>query len=101
MEVEALKTLAHRHICKLYQVIETDSHYFMIIEYCSGGELFDHIGNNARDRQRWIVNFCIIQTFLYFQLKRIVSAKQSRESFSDRSSQPLRISIAWGTLTEI
>lgn len=45
LEVEALKTLLHQHICRLYQVIETESHYFMILEYCSGGELFDHIGN--------------------------------------------------------
>lgn len=45
LEVEALKTLLHQHICRLYQVIETESHYFMVIEYCSGGELFDHIGN--------------------------------------------------------
>ncbi|XP_072765256.1 maternal embryonic leucine zipper kinase isoform X2 [Anoplolepis gracilipes] len=43
LEVEALKTLLHKHICKLYQVIETESHYFMVLEYCSGGELFDHI----------------------------------------------------------
>ncbi|KAG5321923.1 MELK kinase, partial [Pseudoatta argentina] len=43
VEVEALKTLLHHHICRLYQVIETESHYFMVMEYCSGGELFDHI----------------------------------------------------------
>ncbi|XP_016921262.1 maternal embryonic leucine zipper kinase-like [Apis cerana] len=43
LEVQALKTLLHQHICRLYQVIETESHYFMVIEYCSGGELFDHI----------------------------------------------------------
>ncbi|KAG5334495.1 MELK kinase, partial [Acromyrmex charruanus] len=43
VEVEALKTLLHQHICRLYQVIETESHYFMVMEYCSGGELFDHI----------------------------------------------------------
>ena len=44
LEIEAMKTLLHKHVCRLYQVIETDSHYFMVIEYCSGGELFDHIG---------------------------------------------------------
>ncbi|CAL7934142.1 unnamed protein product [Xylocopa violacea] len=48
LEVQALKTLLHQHICRLYQVIETDSHYFMIIEYCSGGELFDHIVEKNR-----------------------------------------------------
>lgn len=44
MELEALKNISHHHICKLYQVIETPSNFFMIMEYCSGGELFDHIG---------------------------------------------------------
>ncbi|XP_066594464.1 maternal embryonic leucine zipper kinase-like isoform X2 [Prorops nasuta] len=48
LEVEALKTILHQHICRLYQVIETDSHYFMVIEYCSGGELFDHIVEKQR-----------------------------------------------------
>lgn len=44
LEIDALKTLLHQHICRLYQTIETTTHYFMIMEYCSGGELFDHIG---------------------------------------------------------
>ncbi|XP_054706769.1 maternal embryonic leucine zipper kinase-like [Uloborus diversus] len=43
LEIEALKNLSHPHICKLYQVIETESHYFLVLEYCSGGELFDYI----------------------------------------------------------
>lgn len=48
LEVEALKTLQHQHICRLYQIIETDTHYFMVMEYCSGGELFDHIVEKKR-----------------------------------------------------
>ncbi|KAK9506875.1 hypothetical protein O3M35_008728 [Rhynocoris fuscipes] len=48
MELEALKSLSHHHICKLYQVIETPFNFFMIMEYCSGGELFDHIVEKSR-----------------------------------------------------
>lgn len=44
MELQALKNVSHHHICKLYQVIETQTHFFMVMEYCAGGELFDHIG---------------------------------------------------------
>ena len=44
LETVALKNLRHQHICKLFQLIETDTHYFLVLEYCSGGELFDHIG---------------------------------------------------------
>jgi maternal embryonic leucine zipper kinase len=47
-EIDAMKTLAHQHICKLYQVIETEEKFFMVIEYCPGGELFDYIV--AKDR---------------------------------------------------
>ncbi|XP_018909205.1 maternal embryonic leucine zipper kinase [Bemisia tabaci] len=47
-EIKALKQFSHHHICQLYQVIETETHYFMVIEYCSGGELFDHIVEKNR-----------------------------------------------------
>ncbi|OAF70005.1 hypothetical protein A3Q56_02248 [Intoshia linei] len=42
-EVEAMMELSHRYICQLYQVVETDSKIYMILEYCPGGELFDYI----------------------------------------------------------
>ncbi|KAF5290616.1 hypothetical protein FQR65_LT01906 [Abscondita terminalis] len=48
IELNALKNLYHKHICKLYQVLETDTHFFIVTEYCSGGELFDHIVERNR-----------------------------------------------------
>ncbi|XP_066304606.1 maternal embryonic leucine zipper kinase-like isoform X1 [Branchiostoma lanceolatum] len=48
IEIEAMKTLTHQHVCKLYQVLETDTKIFMVLEYCPGGELFDYIV--AKDR---------------------------------------------------
>ncbi|XP_077380315.1 maternal embryonic leucine zipper kinase isoform X1 [Festucalex cinctus] len=48
VEIEAMKNLSHQHICRLYQVIETPTQIFMILEYCPGGELFDYI--IAKDR---------------------------------------------------
>lgn len=48
LEIDALKNISHQHICKLYQVIETPTHIFMIIEYCPGGELLDHIVQRQR-----------------------------------------------------
>ncbi|XP_023220940.1 maternal embryonic leucine zipper kinase-like isoform X1 [Centruroides sculpturatus] len=43
LEIKALKDLSHQHICKLYEVIETQNEIFLILEYCPGGELFDYI----------------------------------------------------------
>ena len=38
-----LTSCSHQNIAKLFQVIETTSTIFMVIEYCPGGELFDYI----------------------------------------------------------
>lgn len=54
-EIQNLKLFRHPHIIKLYQVISTPTDIFMIMEYVSGGELFEYIvkhrkleENNAR-----------------------------------------------------
>ena len=43
-EIQILKMFRHPHIIKLYEVITTPTDIFMIMEYVSGGELFDYIG---------------------------------------------------------
>ncbi|XP_071385752.1 maternal embryonic leucine zipper kinase [Centroberyx affinis] len=48
VEIEAMKNLSHQHVCRLYQVIETSTKIYMVLEYCPGGELFDYI--IAKDR---------------------------------------------------
>ncbi|VDK50482.1 unnamed protein product [Anisakis simplex] len=75
-ELEALKTLSHQNICRLYQSIETSEKFFIIMEvifchnegeinpymihgaqlfianvllqFCSGGEMFDYIVKKER-----------------------------------------------------
>ncbi|KAH7882716.1 Pkinase-domain-containing protein [Phlebopus sp. FC_14] len=42
-EIEVLRTLKHPNIVRLYDVIETDKYIGIILEFASGGELFDHI----------------------------------------------------------
>lgn len=48
LEITALKDLSHQNICKLYQVIETSSKIYLVLEYCPGGELFDYIVEKER-----------------------------------------------------
>ncbi|TMS39822.1 hypothetical protein L596_006293 [Steinernema carpocapsae] len=47
-ELDALKKLCHQHICRLYQYIETEHKFYVVMEYCSGGELFDYIVRKNR-----------------------------------------------------
>ncbi|PPQ64122.1 hypothetical protein CVT24_008733 [Panaeolus cyanescens] len=51
-EIEVLKTLKHPNIVRLYDVIETDKYIGIILEYASGGELFDHILAHRYLRER-------------------------------------------------
>lgn len=42
-EVNALKTLDHPNIIKLFEIYKDDDKVYLVQELCSGGELFDHI----------------------------------------------------------
>lgn len=42
-EINALKILTHPNIVHLEQVIQNDKYIGIVLEYASGGELFDHI----------------------------------------------------------
>ncbi len=47
-EIKILKLFKHPHIIRLYEVIETPQEIFLVMEYISGGELFDYIVKNGR-----------------------------------------------------
>ncbi|XP_008544125.1 5'-AMP-activated protein kinase catalytic subunit alpha-2 [Microplitis demolitor] len=47
-EIENLTLFRHPHIIKLYQVMSTPTDIFMIMEYVSGGELFDYIVKHGK-----------------------------------------------------
>eukprot|EP00899_Mesostigma_viride_P022427 jgi/Mesvir1/3369/Mv17243-RA.2 len=42
-EIEVLKLLYHENIAQLYEVIRTPKLIFMVMEYVSGGDLFDYV----------------------------------------------------------
>ena len=47
-EITNLKRFTHPHIIRMYEVIHTPSDIFVVIEYVSGGELFDYIVQKGR-----------------------------------------------------
>ena len=51
-EIQNLKLFRHPHIIKLYQVISTPTDIFMVMEYVSGGELFDYIVKHGKVREK-------------------------------------------------
>lgn len=47
-EIQNLKLFRHPHIIRLYEVIETTTDIFMVMEYVPGGELFDFIVQHGK-----------------------------------------------------
>ncbi|KTF77347.1 hypothetical protein cypCar_00048136, partial [Cyprinus carpio] len=47
-EVQIMKMLRHPHIIRLYQVMETERLIYLVTEYASGGEIFDHLVAHGR-----------------------------------------------------
>ncbi|EGT51474.1 hypothetical protein CAEBREN_07911 [Caenorhabditis brenneri] len=47
-EMDALRNLSHQNICRLYHYVETDDKFYLVMEYCSGGEMFDYIVRKER-----------------------------------------------------
>ncbi|KAA3673426.1 uncharacterized protein DEA37_0005271 [Paragonimus westermani] len=45
-ELEAMKRCQHPHIVRLYHIMENESNIFMVTEYASRGEVFDHISKS-------------------------------------------------------
>jgi len=50
-EVKIMKLLNHPNIVRLFQVIESERSLYLVMEYASGGELFDHLVKNGRMRE--------------------------------------------------
>mmetsp|Transcript_25481 Transcript_25481/g.64196 ORF Transcript_25481/g.64196 Transcript_25481/m.64196 type:complete len:365 (+) Transcript_25481:672-1766(+) len=50
-EITILQLLHHPHVIRLYELLDTPSDLFMVMEYVPGGELFDHIVHKLRLRE--------------------------------------------------
>jgi len=78
-EITILKKLRHPHVCNLFDWYNTEDFIYLVMEYASGGELFDHMKsrgklseNEARHFFKQIlsaVDFCHSNNIIHRDLK--------------------------------
>ncbi|KAF9262766.1 Pkinase-domain-containing protein [Marasmius fiardii PR-910] len=47
-EIQILKLLSHRHITRLIDIVRADNYIYLVMEYCSGGDLTNYIKKRGR-----------------------------------------------------
>lgn len=52
LKVRIMKMLDHPNIVKLFQVIQTDKTLYLVMEYASGGEVFDYLVMHGRMKEK-------------------------------------------------
>ena len=57
-EIKILRLFSHPHIIRLYEVIDTPTDIFVVMEYVPNGELFEYIVSRGR---------VFIKLFIYFK----------------------------------
>ncbi|KAJ0558155.1 putative protein kinase CAMK-AMPK family [Helianthus annuus] len=57
LEIKILRLFIHPHIIHLYEVVETPSDIYVVMEYVKSGELFDYIVEKGRLHEDEASNF--------------------------------------------
>ncbi len=73
-EIEMLKKLNHPNVIKIYKILEDSKQFYIIMEYCENGELFNRIVEKQRltEDEASLFYYQIISGLEYIHKKKIV-----------------------------
>ena len=85
-EIEILKSLSHPDIVKIIEFYETKEAYYIVNEFCSGGELFEKALGNLSETQISVIFKQILSGLSYLHSKNIMHRDLKLENIliSDR-----------------
>uniref|UniRef100_A0A2K5F158 non-specific serine/threonine protein kinase n=1 Tax=Aotus nancymaae TaxID=37293 RepID=A0A2K5F158_AOTNA len=97
-EVRIMKILNHPNIVKLFEVIETEKTLYLVMEYASGGEVFDYLvahgrmkEKEARAKFRQIVSavqYCHQKCIVHRDLKQIMKDRWMNVGHEEEELKP-------------
>ncbi|XP_070507975.1 serine/threonine-protein kinase MARK2-like isoform X3 [Chironomus tepperi] len=92
-EVRIMKMLDHPNIVKLFQVIQTDKTLYLVMEYASGGEVFDYLVMHGRMKEKEArAKFRqIVSAVQYLHQKRIIHRDLKAENLLLDSEMNIKI----------
>ena len=67
-EIDILKICHHKNIIKIYDIFENENFFYIIMEYCSGGDLFSYLERNKfhiPERQSCKIIYKILKALSY------------------------------------
>ena len=71
-EIDILKKLSHPNIVKIYEFYISNSHYYIITEFCKEGELFSYIKNKYSERQLAVLFYQVFSGLWYLHDNKIL-----------------------------
>ncbi|KAJ3132288.1 Serine/threonine-protein kinase par-1 [Physocladia obscura] len=92
-EVRIMKMLNHPHIVKLYEVIETKYTVFLVMEYASGGELYDYlvVHGKMKEKDARVKFRQILSAVSYCHKKRVIHRDLKAENLLLDSNLDIKI----------
>ena len=92
-EMSIVKTLNHPNIIKTYEIFNKEKYYYMIMDYCKGGELFDYIVKKRRlnEEETSFFFYQIVNGLEYIHSKNIVHRDLKPENLLLTEKNKLKI----------
>lgn len=88
-EIHILRSLKHRRIVELFDVVEDEYYVFIIMEYVEGGELFARITDDPAYRNEDVVKYLFVQVVeavLYMHAQNVIHRDLKAENVLIKSS---------------
>ncbi|CAG9326197.1 unnamed protein product [Blepharisma stoltei] len=73
-EIQVLKTLDHPNILKVFQIFEDKKYFYIVMEFCAGGELFNKITSKGHfsERETAHIIYQLLSAVTYCHSKNII-----------------------------